>query len=54
MVNALCILLAAVGIVAAAQFAEPVLDARFVSSNAGPGLVASAMHASILLPTRPR
>jgi hypothetical protein len=50
----LCIVLAAVGIVAGAHFAEPVLDTRFVSGNAGPGLVASATHASVLVPTRPR
>jgi hypothetical protein len=54
LVDVLCIVLAAVGIVAGAQFAEPVLDARFVSSNAGPGLVASTMRSSTLLPTRPR
>jgi hypothetical protein len=53
-VNTLCIALAAVGIVAGAQFAEPFLDAKFVTSNTGPGLVASAMRASTLVPTRPR
>jgi hypothetical protein len=54
LINALCIVLAALGIVATAQFAEPVLDGKFMSSNAGPPLVASAMRASMLAPTRPR
>jgi hypothetical protein len=49
LVNALCIVLTAVGVVASAQFAEPMLDAKFVTSNAGPALVASAMRASTML-----
>jgi len=46
-VNALCIALAAVSIVAGAQFAEPLLNGKFVATNAGPPLVASAMRAPI-------
>ncbi|HTS23954.1 MAG TPA: hypothetical protein VMN79_19360 [Casimicrobiaceae bacterium] len=46
-VNALCIALAAVSVVAGAEFAGPVLDGKFVSSNAGPGLVASTMRAPV-------
>ena len=54
LINALCIVLAAAGIAATARFAEPILDGKFVSTNAGPALVASAMHASTLVPARPR
>jgi hypothetical protein len=46
-VNAVCIGLAAVSILAGAVFAEPVLDGTFVGGNAGPGLVASAMRAPV-------
>ena len=46
-VNAVCIGLAAVSILAGALFAEPVLNTRFVSGNAGPGLVASTMRAPV-------
>jgi len=52
-VNALCIALTGFGVVATARFAEPILDAKFMTSNAGPALVASAMHASMLLPAMP-
>jgi hypothetical protein len=47
-VNALCIALAAVSILAGAEFAEPLLNGKFVSGNAGPGLVASAMRSPIV------
>jgi hypothetical protein len=53
-VNVLCIALAAVSILAGAEFAGPLLNGKFVSGNAGPGLVASAMRAPILGPARPR
>jgi hypothetical protein len=53
-VNALCIALAAVSIVAGAEFAEPLLNGKFVSGNVGPGLFASAMRAPILGPVRSR
>jgi hypothetical protein len=53
-VNALCIAVAAVSIVAGAEFAEPLLNGKFVSGNAGPGLVASAMRAPIFGPVRSR
>jgi len=46
-VNALCVALAAVSIVAGAEFAQPVLDGKFVTGNAGPPLVASAMRAPV-------
>jgi hypothetical protein len=52
-VNALCIALAAVSIVAGAEFAEPLLNAKFVSSNAGPALVASATRTPAFVSTRP-
>ena len=52
LVNALCIALAAVSIIAGAEFAEPVLDAKFMSGNAGPALVASAMRAPAFLAAR--
>ncbi|HEX8010508.1 MAG TPA: hypothetical protein VF814_06180 [Casimicrobiaceae bacterium] len=44
-VNALCIALAAVSILAGAQFAEPVINAAAVTGNVGPALFASAMRA---------
>ena len=49
LINALCIGLAVVSIIAGAEFAQPVLDARFMSGNAGPALVASAMRAPAFL-----
>jgi len=48
LVNALCIALAAFSILAGAEFAEPLLNGKFVTGNAGPGLVASAMRSPIL------
>jgi len=51
-VNALCVALAAFSVLAGAEFAEPLLNGKFVSSNAGPGLVASAMRSPILSPNR--
>jgi hypothetical protein len=47
-VNAVCIALAAVSIVAGAEFAEPLLNGKFVSGNAGPGLFASTMRSPII------
>ena len=52
-INALCIALAAVSIVATAQFAEPAFDAALVTGNAGPGLFASAVRAPAFLSARP-
>jgi len=49
LVSVLCIAVAAVSIVAAAEFAEPLLNARFVSANTGPALVASTMRAPAFL-----
>lgn len=46
-VNGLCVALAAVSIVVGVEFAEPVLNGKFVSGNAGPPLVASTMRAPI-------
>ncbi|HET9763612.1 MAG TPA: hypothetical protein VFR50_08865 [Casimicrobiaceae bacterium] len=46
-VNVVCVALAAVSIVAGAEFAQPVLNGRFVGGNAGPPLVASALRAPI-------
>jgi hypothetical protein len=51
-VNVVCIAVAAVSIVAAAQFAEPVLNGKFVSSNAGPPLVAATMRAPVFATSR--
>jgi hypothetical protein len=51
-VNALCIALAAVSVLAGAEFAEPLLNGKFVSGNAGPGLVASTMRSPIVYPNR--
>ena len=42
-----CVALAAVSIVAGAEFAQPVLNGPFVGGNAGPPLVASALRAPI-------
>jgi hypothetical protein len=53
-VNALCIAMAAISIVATAQFAEPAFDAAVASGNAGPALVASAMRAPAFLFARSR
>jgi len=53
-VNALCIAIAAVSIVASAEFAEPVFNAKVVSSNAGPALFASTMRAPAFVIGRPR
>jgi hypothetical protein len=54
LINALCVALAAVSIIAGAEFAEPVLDGKFMSGNAGPALVASAMRAPVFpLTARP-
>src|SRR5438477_11562687 len=52
LVNALCVALAAVSIIAGAEFSQPVLDGRFMSGNAGPALVASAMRAPAFLTGR--
>jgi hypothetical protein len=46
-VNVVCIAVAALSILAGAQFAEPVLNGKFVSSNAGPPLVAATMRAPV-------
>ncbi len=53
-VNALCIAVAAVSIVASAEFAEPVFNTKFVSGNAGPALFASTMRAPAFVASRPR
>ena len=53
-VNALCIVVAAVSIVASAEFAEPVFNTKFVSGNAGPALFASTMRAPAFVASRPR
>jgi hypothetical protein len=53
-VSALCVALAAVSIVAGAEFALPVLNGKFVSGNPGPPLVASAMRAPIFRSAHPR
>jgi hypothetical protein len=53
-VNALCIAIAAISIVVAAQFAEPAFDAVVVTGNAGPALVASATRAPAFLFARSR
>jgi hypothetical protein len=53
-VNGLCIVVAAVSIVASAEFAEPVFDAKFVSGNAGPALFASTLRAPAFVASRPR
>jgi hypothetical protein len=54
-VNALCIAIAAISIVATVQFAEPAFNAAVVTGNVGPALVASAMRApAFLTPSRAR
>jgi hypothetical protein len=52
-INALCIALAAVSILASAEFAEPVINAAAVTGNAGPALFASTMRAPAFV-GRPR
>jgi len=61
--NAACVALATLAVVASAHFAQPVLDAAANTGNAGPELLASATRtppfllahaadASVRLPTR--
>jgi len=61
--NAACVALATLAVVASAHFAQPVLDAAASTGNAGPELLASATrtppfllahaaHASVRRPTR--
>ena len=52
-VNALCIAIAAISIVATAQIAEPAFEAA-VTINVGPALVASAMRSPAFLTPRSR
>jgi hypothetical protein len=51
-VNALCIGMVALSIVASAEFAGPAFDAVVVSGNAGPALFASALRAPAFLTGR--
>ena len=53
-VNALCIVVAAVSIVASAEFAEPVFNTRGLSGNAGPALFASTLRAPAFVASRPQ
>jgi hypothetical protein len=52
-INALCIAMVALSVVASAEFAGPAFDAAVVSGNVGPALVASAMRAPAFLAGRP-
>jgi hypothetical protein len=53
-VNTLCIVVATISILASAEFAEPVFNARGLSGNAGPALFASTMRAPAFVASRPR
>jgi hypothetical protein len=45
MLNALCIAIATISIVASARFAEPAFESSIITGNAGPALVASTTQA---------
>jgi Na+/glutamate symporter len=51
-VNALCIAMVALSVVASAEFAGPAFDAAVVSGNVGPALVASALRAPAFVLSR--